>query len=70
MVKTARRPIRLLQHGLYVFGQFVDHDLDLEETPLTSAAIDILVPSGDPVFPSGTSILMTRAREARTQHDY
>ncbi len=45
---------------LYVFGQFVDHDLDLEETPLTSAAINILVPPGDPVFPSGTSILMTR----------
>jgi peroxidase len=45
---------------LYVFGQFVDHDLDLEETPLTSAAINILVPPGDPVFASGTSILMTR----------
>jgi peroxidase len=45
---------------IYVFGQFVDHDLDLEETPLTSAAINILVPRGDPVFPSGTSILMTR----------
>lgn len=46
---------------LYVFGQFVDHDLDLEETPLTSPAINILIPPGDPVFPSGTSILMTRA---------
>jgi peroxidase len=45
---------------LYVFGQFVDHDLDLEETPPTSASIDILVPPGDPVFPAGTSIAMTR----------
>jgi peroxidase len=45
---------------LYVFGQFVDHDLSLEETPLTSAAIDIPVPPGDPVFRSGTTIFMTR----------
>jgi peroxidase len=45
---------------LYVFGQFVDHDLGLEETPLTSAAINIPVLPGDPVFASGTSILMTR----------
>jgi peroxidase len=45
---------------LYVFGQFVDHDLDLEETPMTSASINILVPKGDPVFKEGTSIAMTR----------
>src|SRR6516162_4252093 len=45
---------------LYVFGQFVDHDLGLEDTPLTSAAINIPVPPGDPVFLSGTTILMTR----------
>jgi peroxidase len=45
---------------LYVFGQFVDHDIDLEETPLTSAAINIIVPPGDPVFAAGTSIAMTR----------
>src|ERR1700674_4700883 len=53
---------------LYVFGQFVDHDLDLEETPLTSAAINILVPPGDPVFPSGTSILMTRDTRSPDTH--
>jgi hypothetical protein len=35
-------------------------DLDLEETPLTSAAINILVPTGDPVFTQGTSIATTR----------
>ena len=45
---------------LYVFGQFVDHDIDLEETPPDSAPINIPVPAGDPVFPSGTSIAMTR----------
>src|SRR5271165_1817950 len=45
---------------LYVFGQFIDHDLDLEETPLTSAPINILVPPGDPVFTPGTVIAMTR----------
>jgi peroxidase len=45
---------------LYVFGQFVDHDLDLESTPTTSPAINIIVPPGDPVFTPGTSIAMTR----------
>jgi peroxidase len=46
---------------LYVFGQFVDHDLDLEETPLTNPDISIAVLPGDPVFPAGTSIAMNRA---------
>ncbi|MGA8656792.1 MAG: peroxidase family protein [Chthoniobacterales bacterium] len=45
---------------LNVFGQFVDHDLDLEATPLTSPALNIVIPPGDPVFTAGTSILMTR----------
>jgi len=45
---------------LYVFGQFVDHDIDLEETPTNSPAINIVVPPGDPVFAAGTSIAMTR----------
>lgn len=45
---------------LYVFGQFVDHDLDLEDTPTTTAAINITIPSGDPFFPQGTNIAMTR----------
>lgn len=45
---------------LYVFGQFVDHDLSLESTPSTSAAINIVVPPNDPVFTPGTSIAMTR----------
>jgi peroxidase len=45
---------------LYVFGQFVDHDIDLEETPPDSPAINIVVPTGDPVFAAGTVIAMTR----------
>ncbi len=45
---------------LYVFGQFVDHDLDLESTPPTTPAINITVPPNDPVFKSGTTIAMTR----------
>ncbi len=52
---------------LYVFGQFVDHDIDLEATPLTSPAINIVVPPGDPVFAAGTVIAMNRdARSAAT----
>jgi heme peroxidase len=46
---------------LYVFGQFVDHDLGLEATPLTNPAINIVIPPGDPVFAAGTKILMNRA---------
>jgi peroxidase len=45
---------------LYVFGQFLDHDISLESTPTTTAAIDIVVPDGDPVFAAGTTIAMTR----------
>ena len=45
---------------LYVFGQFVDHDLSLESTPPASASINITVPPNDPTFKSGTSIAMTR----------
>jgi peroxidase len=45
---------------LYLFGQFVDHDLDLESTPAGGAAINIAVPAGDPVFAAGTVIAVTR----------
>ncbi len=45
---------------LYVFGQFVDHDLDLSSTPTNSPAINIVVPNGDTVFKPGTAINMTR----------
>ena len=45
---------------LYVFGQFIAHDTDLEVTPEDSEAINITVPPGDPVFQAGTVIPMTR----------
>jgi peroxidase len=51
---------------LYVFGQFVDHDIDLEETPPTSASINIIVPNADPVFKPGTVIAMTRDTRSPT----
>jgi peroxidase len=44
---------------LYAFGQFVDHDLDLESVGTTD--ISIPVPNGDPNFPGGTTIPLTRA---------
>lgn len=51
---------------LYVFGQFVDHDIALESNGPAGAPIPIAVPPGDPVFP-GATIAMTRdARDPRT----
>jgi peroxidase len=46
---------------VYVMGQFVDHDLSLEETPQTSTPINIIIPANDPVFAQGTAIQLTRA---------
>jgi len=40
---------------LYVFGQFIDHDLDLE-TLDPSKPLSIAVPAGDPDLPDGTVI--------------
>jgi hypothetical protein len=37
----------LLRAWLYVFGQFLDHDIDLEETPPTSIPIDMIIPEND-----------------------
>lgn len=44
---------------LYTFGQFVDHDLDLEAVDSTD--ISIPVPAGDPNFADGSSIALDRA---------
>lgn len=46
---------------VYVMGQFVDHDLGLEETPQTSTPINIIIPANDPVFAQGTTIQLNRA---------
>jgi hypothetical protein len=52
---------------LYVFGQFVDHDLDLESNMLSGTPINITVPEGDPIFQAGTTIDMTRdVRDPKT----
>jgi peroxidase len=49
-----------LSAWLYVFGQFVDHDLDLEETPLSNPQINIIIPRNDPNPDAGTVIAMNR----------
>ena len=51
---------------LYVFGQFLDHDISLEETLPNATPINILVPPNDPTFQSGTPIAMTRATRSAT----
>jgi peroxidase len=49
---------------LYTFGQFVDHDLDLEEVGTT--AINIAVPADDPNFAADSQIALTRATTSAT----
>jgi peroxidase len=44
---------------MYAWGQFIDHDLDLALTG--GANIGIAVPAGDPNFPAGSIIPVTRA---------
>jgi len=50
---------------IYVFGQFVDHDLGLETSPTTNAAINIPIPPNDPTF-AGPIIAMTRDKRSPT----
>jgi hypothetical protein len=45
---------------MYGWGQFLAHDLDLADAD-GMTHIDIPVPNGDPVFPDGTVIEVTRA---------
>jgi len=45
---------------MYAWGQFIDHDLDLAPSGGTSD-ISITVPAGDPNFPAGSTIPLTRA---------
>jgi peroxidase len=44
---------------MYAWGQFVDHDLDLEENGTNMADISIPVPTGG-TLPEGTLIPLTR----------
>jgi peroxidase len=50
-----------LSAWLYLVGQFVDHDLDLEETPQSNPSFNIEIPVGDPAFPGGAVIALNRA---------
>ena len=45
---------------MYAWGQFIDHDLDLVTTDGVNH-IDVAVPNGDPIFPDGSSIPITRS---------
>ena len=45
---------------MYAWGQFLDHDLDLSQTDGVNH-IDTAIPIGDPVFPDGSVLSMTRA---------
>jgi peroxidase len=45
---------------MYAWGQFIDHDLDLSRSDGVTH-IDIPVPSGDPLFPDGSVIPLTRS---------
>jgi peroxidase len=44
---------------MYVWGQFIDHDLD-HTLPDGTNNIDITIPEGDPNFPAGSEIPLTR----------
>jgi peroxidase len=50
-----------LSAWLYLVGQFVDHDLDLESTPPSTASLNIEIPVGDPAFLTGAVIPLNRA---------
>ncbi len=54
---------------MYAWGQFIDHDLDLETG--SNVPINITVPAGDPSLPAGTTeIQLTRALiDPATGHD-
>ena len=45
---------------MYAWGQFIDHDLTLTKTDGVND-ISVVVPVGDPVYPPGTIIPITRA---------
>src|SRR6478735_4412286 len=44
---------------MYAWGQFIDHDLDLQKSD-TTTDISITVPQDDPFLPPGSTIPLTR----------
>lgn len=61
---------RFLSDFIYVFGQMVDHDLDLTVNATPSEPFNIPVPAGDPIFdPAGSGnqvLLMNRSKSDPT----
>jgi hypothetical protein len=58
---------RQMSAYIYIWGQFVDHDVDLTEPPVTGGeTLNIAVPAGDPYFDpnsTGTQVIgFTRSR--------
>jgi peroxidase len=51
---------------MYAFGQFVDHDIDLNkvQTPATdgSNVLSFIIPDGDPALPPGSEVSITRGQ--------
>ena len=45
---------------MYAWGQFVDHDLDLQKAGTDTDDISITVPAGDAFLPAGSTIPLTR----------
>ena len=46
---------------IYAWGQFIDHDINLTADSRTGTPIYVTIPPGDPTFPAGGIIPMTRA---------
>jgi peroxidase len=59
--ETAARSDRQLSAYIYVWGQFLDHDIDLTEPPTTNAeSVAIAIPTGDEQFDpnsTGTQVI-------------
>ena len=54
---------------MYAWGQFLDHDIDLAASDGVTR-IDVTIPEGDPNFPAGSLINITRAiTDPLTGHD-
>ena len=63
---------RQLSAFIYVWGQFLDHDIDLTEPPTTDReAFNIAVPDGDAFFdPDGTGTQVIRLNRSRFDADH
>jgi len=54
--------VRNMSAYVYIWGQFLDHDLDLTDAASPREGFSVAVPTGDPLFdPSSTGIQVTDA---------